>query len=131
MEHDGTSTTDDTLKSEEELEVVGHASLPIRVPSLANLTNQELGALRGKIHTVARKARKDASKIICKDTGLKNLWLQTLSSSDNQESLARFETALMRNPDAFIAHSWANSLVSLGQALQTEMFSRAKIKPKR
>ena len=120
------------VEDDPELEQAGHSSLPVRVPSLDRLTNPELIALRNRIHAITRKARKDASKALCKEETVKTLWLATLgNTADREHACIEFEAELLRHPDAFLVYAWANALTALDQTIRAEMVRRSALEPAR
>jgi hypothetical protein len=108
-----------------------HAQLPVTLPSLDHLTNAELGALRSKFALAAREARRKANQVIQRTELLKKPWQRTLNVSKNtplverQAALEAFEKELLRVPEAFLAHAYANSLVLLDTACREAMRLRS------
>ena len=94
-----------------------HVSLPLPLPSLRHLTEEELGKLRLRVSSTARDARRKANLIIQRNTSLKGSWGRSLSihkgtSVEDRTAIMRdFERELLRVPEAFIAHAYANALV--------------------
>jgi len=112
-----------------------HASLPVATPSLDHLTADELNALRGKFSSSAKDARRKANQAIQRNPSLKKPWTRSLnvnkgtSSEERTAILAEFERELLRIPEAFIAHAYANSLVLLEAACRDEMQRRSMPQP--
>ena len=110
-----------------------HASLPVVTPSLEHLTNEELGAFRSKLMSTAKEARRKANQTIGRHAELKKPWQKTLSvgkSIPPEERAAvfrEFEQALLRIPEAYIAHAFANSLILLEEACKNEMLRRSML----
>ena len=96
-----------------------HATLPVATPSLDHLTDEELNALRGKLSNAAKEARRKANQVIQRSPSLKKPWTKSLSvskatpSDERAAIFADFERELLRVPEAYIAHAFANSLVTL------------------
>jgi len=103
------------------------------MPPLDHLTMAELSALRNELHRAGRGARKDASKAIMKEPGLKNLWLKTISlkGTDEQQAttLEAFNRALVQYPVCFLKHAYANSLILIDGAIHEEALKRADVAP--
>ena len=99
-----------------------HAKLPVTLPSLDHLTDGELGALRSRFSLAAREASRKANQAIQGADSLKKPWARSLcldkktSPEERAEVLADFERELLRVPEAFLAHAYANSLVLLDEA---------------
>lgn len=112
-----------------------HASLPVRLPDLSHLTNEQLGALRGKLAPMMRETRKKATSVITRIPSVQKAWLRTLSlKSDDPERasiLAVLELELLRHPEAFLTYALANSLVALDEGLKAEMTQRQMLTPKK
>ena len=108
-----------------------HATLPLVLPSLTHLTNEELGAFRDKVGAASRDARRKANQVLQKHGELKAAWSRSLSitgetpEADRANILGTFERELLRVPEAFIAHAFANSLVTLVAVCRNEALHRA------
>ena len=106
-----------------------HVSLPVRLPDLSHLTNDELQALRHRISLMTRDARKKATNIINRIPSVQKPWMRTLSLKPDdptrQESFAKLELELLRHPEAFLAHAYVNSLFVLDEGLRAEMGRRS------
>jgi hypothetical protein len=95
-----------------------HVSVPFPLPSLAHLTEEELGRLRTKVATAAREARRKANLVLQRSPSLKKPWSRSLSvhkgtsTEDRAAIMLDFERELLRVPEAFIAHAYANALVT-------------------
>lgn len=107
-----------------------HASLDIHVPSLAHLTEEELGQLRTKVSSSAREARRKSNLIIQRHASLKKPFMRSLSvhkdtpPDERAATMADFEHELLRVPEAFIAHAYANALVTLESLVRDEILKR-------
>jgi hypothetical protein len=107
-----------------------YVTLPTGIPVLEYLTNEELSQLRTKLSIVSRDARRKASIVIQRYPSLKRLWTLSLSvdnntSQEDRDTIHRsFEQELLKNPEAYLAHAWANSLVILNSACGNEMLRR-------
>src|SRR5574343_875277 len=92
-----------------------HLSCPLPLPPLEHLTMAELTALRQELHRVGKVARKEASKTLQKIPVLNSLWLKTIAVKTDDENrlavLEAFNRELVKHPDAFVKHAYANSLV--------------------
>lgn len=105
--------------------------LPIRLPPLDHLTNEELQALQAKLLAAAREARRKANSAIMKTESLKETWNRMLSlkkkspPEEREGVLSSFERELLKQPECFIAHAFANSLVMVEAACRKETFSRS------
>lgn len=114
-----------------------HTALPIRVPSLVHLTDQELSDLRSKLTYQSREARRRATQAIGKSSSLQKLFNKTLNLTkdtkieERENVMAMFEKELLRVPDAFIAHAYANSLILLDVACRDELLRRKGPAPKK
>lgn len=113
---------------------------PIPLPDLSHLTHAELSALRGYLTTKSKEARKEATKVIGKDTKVRDLWLKTLGlkSDATPEERAAVEVPffeeILRHPEAFVLYAWANGLATLDRYVWETMLERSKVpsvKPKR
>jgi hypothetical protein len=108
-----------------------HAALPVTLPSLDFLTDTELGALRSKFSLAAREARRKANQVIQRTESLKKPFGRALSvhkgtsPEEREEAFRAFERELLRVPEAFLAHAYANSLVLLDTACREAMSKRA------
>ncbi len=108
-----------------------HVTLPVTLPSLDHLTNEELGALRSRLSLTAREARRKANQIIQRTESLKKPWGRSLSlqkstpADERTAIMQEFERELLRVPEAYIAHAYANSLVLLDTACREAMSQRA------
>jgi hypothetical protein len=114
-----------------------HATLPVATPSLDHLTDEELNALRGKLSNAAKEARRKANQVIQRSPSLKKPWTKSLSvskatpSDERAAIFADFERELLRVPEAYIAHAFANSLVTLDAACREALQQRSQALPKR
>ena len=107
-----------------------HVTMPVSTPSLDHLTTEELGQLRAKFSAASREARRKAMQIISRYPSLKKPWGRSLGMDKNTTPAERveihtaLERELLRLPDAYLAHAWANSLVVLDEAVRTELLRR-------
>jgi hypothetical protein len=107
------------------------------MPSLAHLSNEELGALRSKLSSAARDARRKATLTIQKSPSLSKPYTKSLSidkkaaEHERAEIMAIFERELLRVPEAYVAHAFANSLVLLDGYCKEELTRRVGSKPKK
>lgn len=114
-----------------------HVSLPVILPSLDHLTHEELGALRTRFAGAAREARRKANQTIQRFEALKKPWSRSLSiekktpPEERAEILQTFEKELLRVPEAFLAHAYANSLVLLEAVCREEIVRRSGEAPKK
>lgn len=109
---------------------VEHVVLPVHLPDLSSIQNADIKALRSRIQTEGRKARAEASKAIYKEDILRKPWMTSLgngSDEDKAEARRVFEQEILRYPDAFLRHAWANALSSLDNALLGEMIRRSHL----
>ena len=110
-------------------ETFEHLSCPLPIPPLDHLTQLELTALREMLHRINKEARKEASKTITKIPALYSLWLKTIAiktaAEDSTATLEAFNRELVRHPDAFLKHAYANSLLILDTAIHEEALKRA------
>ncbi len=108
-----------------------HATLPVALPSLDHLTNEELGALRGKVMTVMREARRKSTQVIGRAPSLKKSWSKSLTITKDTAPEARiailteFEQELLRVPEAYLAHAYANSLTRFDELLRETLARRS------
>lgn len=106
-----------------------HVSLPIRTPDLTHLSNEELHALRSKVASMTREARKRANNAILKHPTLKDPWFKSMSvkgdDPEREEVMRRLEQQLLRFPEAFLSYAYANSLFVLDEAFRQEMLRRS------
>jgi hypothetical protein len=106
-----------------------HVSLPVRIPDLTYLTNEELQALRSKVGSMTRDARKKANLIIQKYPDLRDAWMKSLGvkidDPDRDAVFQAMERRLLHYPDAFLAHAYVNSLFVLDAAFRDEMLRRS------
>jgi hypothetical protein len=113
-----------------ETEPLEHVVLPVHLPDLSQVKNEDVKALRDRIYAEKRKARKEATKLIAKEPKLRDLWMVSLGTGPEEtKNAARvaFEIEIMRYPEVFLKHAWANALTSLENALQGEMIERSKL----
>jgi hypothetical protein len=107
-----------------------HVTLPVTLPSLDHLSNEELSALRSKFASSAREARRKATQVIQRFETLKKPWSRSVSvhkgtpPEERAEIMRAFEKELLRVPEAFLAHAYANSLVTLDGACREELIRR-------
>lgn len=107
-----------------------HVSLPFPLPSLAHLTEEELGNLKTKFAASAREARRKANLVLQRSPSLKKSWGQSLnvhkgtSPEDRTAIMQEFEAELLRVPEAFIAHAYANALVTFESLCRDEILRR-------
>jgi hypothetical protein len=110
-----------------------HLSCPLPLPPLDHLSVAELTALRQELHRIGRTARKEASKTIQKIPGLNKLWLKTIAVKTDDENrlaiLEEFNRELVKHPEAFVKHAYANSLVIIDTAIHDEAMKRAATTP--
>jgi hypothetical protein len=110
-----------------------HLSCPLPLPPLDHLTPAELRALRDVLHREGRVARKEASKTLSKIPELNGLWLKTIAlktdAENYTETLDAFNRELVKHPDAFLKHAYANSLVIMDGAIHDETLKRAEVAP--
>lgn len=112
-----------------------HASLPVAIPSLEHLTNDELNALKGKFSATAKEARRRANQTLGRFPQLKKPWQRSLSvgkstpDGDRAAVFAEFERELLRVPEAYVAHAYANSLILLEMSCRDEMLRRSMLPP--
>lgn len=103
---------------------IEHVSLPVRLPDLAHLTDDELQALRRKIASMTRDARKKATSVIGRIPSVQKPWMKSLGLKTDdparQEILSTLELELLRHPDAFLAYAYVNSLFVLDEGLKAE-----------
>lgn len=112
---------------------MNHVSLPIHVPDMSGISNQELQAVRAHIQFVGRDARKKANVLLGKNEFLRPLWMGTVSlgtratEEDRLRVMGAFERELLRHPAAFVSYSLANSLAVLDSVLRDETVRRTKL----
>lgn len=119
------------MTSPTENEPLEHVVLPVHLPDLGQVKNEAVKALRDRLYAEKRKARKEAAKLIAKEPKLQDLWMASLGTgSEESRAAARiaFEVEIMRHPEAFLKHAWANTLTYLESALQEEMIERSKLR---
>lgn len=105
-----------------------HLSLPVRLPDLAHLSNEELRALRAKIGSMTRDARRKAQTAIQKYPSIREPWMRVLGQKrgpDSEEAYRTLERELLRHPDAFLAEAYVNSLFVLDEAIRDEILKRS------
>jgi len=105
-----------------------HLSLPVRLPDFSHLSNEELRALRSKIGSVTRDARKKAQSAIQKYPAVRQSWMQVMGQKrdpDHEEAYRTLERELLRYPEAFLAEAYVNSLFVLDEAIRAEMLKRS------
>lgn len=121
--------------TEAPLALVNHVSLPVHVPNMAGISNQELNSIRSHIQFLGRDARKKANMVIGKIATLRPLWMNTVSlgtrasPETRTEVMGAFEHELLRHPTAFVSYAMANSLAALDSALMDEVVRRTKLEP--
>jgi hypothetical protein len=104
--------------------------MPFELPDLGALSNEELAAFRAKVMATSRDARRKAITAIHRVPSLRQPWNRSLgfTKSTTPEERAEvhrlLETQLLRAPEAFLAHAWANSLVALDLACRDELLRR-------
>lgn len=114
-----------------------HVTLPVTLPPLTHLTNEELGSLRNKLSTTLREARRKANQTIGRFEALRKPWSRSLSVHKNTppdertEIMRSFERELLRIPEAFLAHAYANALVTLDMACREEILRRPGLSTKK
>ncbi len=115
-----------------------HVTLPFALPALDHLTTTELGQLRGRVQVVSREARKKATQILTREPALKKVWGRSISMNTNTTPEERaeiqrdLERELLRYPEAYLAHAWANSLVTLDTHCRDELLRRTgSVNPKK
>lgn len=107
-----------------------HVSVPFPLPSLVHLTEEELGRLRTKVAAAAREARRKANLVLQRSPSLKKPWSRSLSvhkgtsAEDRAAIMLDFEHELLRVPEAFIAHAYANALVTFESLCRDESLKR-------
>lgn len=105
-----------------------HTSLPVQVPDIKHLSNEELHALRNKALNLSRDARKKSGTAIIKIPTVKKLWIALLGANANNPDRPRLirelEKELLRFPTVFFLYAYANSLFVLDAAFRAEMDSR-------
>jgi len=108
-----------------------HVTLPIRLPDLTHLTNDELHALRSKLSTGMRDGRKKATTIISRIPEVRSPWMKSMSLKTDDptraEIMANLEFELLRHPEAYIAYAHVNSLFLLDGAIRDEMLRRSML----
>jgi hypothetical protein len=115
-----------------------HVTLPFSLPPLDHLTTTEVGQLRGRVQVVSREARKKATQILTREPSLKKAWGRSISMGKNTTPEERaeiqrdLERELLRCPEAYLAHAWANSLVTLDIHCRDELLRRTgSVNPKK
>lgn len=101
-----------------------HLILPIPLPTLEHLTDDELSALQAKFTSAAREARRKANASIQRDAALRLLYMRTLGKEPAEEDVQAFEQRLLRNPEAYIAYAYANALIHLDTTCRNESLRR-------
>jgi hypothetical protein len=105
-----------------------HTSLPVHIPDVKHLSNDELHALRNKALNLSRDARKKSGAAIIKIPTVKKLWIALLGANANNPDRPRLirelEKELLRFPAVYFLYAYANSLFVLDAAFRAEMDSR-------
>lgn len=113
-----------------------HATLPVALPSLDHLTNEELAALRTRVVSTMRDVRRKATLVIGRTPSLAKPWSRSLNvdkDTPHEERVAAFtelERELLKVPEAYLNHAYANTLVTLDLALREEVARRTNPKKK-
>lgn len=115
--------------------LVEHVELPLRLPDLSYLTNDELAALRQRLNTVRREARARATATMAGLPTVQKAWIKSLSlkTDDHErgEIMRALEAELLRHPEAYLEYAHANSLIALDEAIKAEMIQRDLMSPKK
>lgn len=107
-----------------------HVTMPLNLPALDHLSTEEVGQLRAKLSAASRDARKRATLLLGRQASLKKPWGRSLTMNKNTSAEERaeiqrdLERALLRVPEAYLAHAWANSLVTLDTHCREELLRR-------
>jgi hypothetical protein len=101
------------------------------------LTQAELSALRTYLVTKSKEARKEATKVLGKDTNVRDLWLKTLALKSEATPEERavvenpFYEEILRHPESFVVYAWANGLATLDKHVWKTILERSKVAVKK
>ena len=111
------------------LSAAEHGALPISIPDLTPLANDELLALRRYIQNQTRDARKKSNQLLNRDEKLRKAWVDTIGGSQMaHDARPAFLRLLLKYPSAFIAYTYVNSLFVIDEAILAEINRRSQNK---
>ncbi len=112
---------------ERTLTAAEHGALPISIPDLTPLTNDELLSLRRYIQGQVREARKKSNQLLNRDEKLRRAWVDTIGGSQMaHDAKPVFLRLILKFPAAFLAYTYVNSLFVIDEAILIEINKRSK-----